>query len=49
MFEQAKFGIERVPSPTEAELLQRMLEQDPELKKSAWADRIRERIARLKR
>ena len=49
MFEQAKFGIERAPSPSEAELLQRLLEQDPELKKSLWADKIRQRIARLKR
>ena len=49
MFEQAKFGIERVQSPSEAELLQRLLEQDPELKKSAWADKIQQRITRLKR
>jgi hypothetical protein len=49
MFEQAKFGIERVPSPSEAELLQRLLDNDPELKKSAWADKIHQRIARLKR
>lgn len=49
MFEQAKFAIERVPSPTEAELLQRLLDSDPELKKSVWADKIRQRLARLKR
>lgn len=49
MFEQSKFDIERVKSPTEAELLQRMLDTDPELKKSVWADKIRERIARLKK
>ena len=49
MFEQSKFDIARVKSPTEAELLQRMLDNDPELKKSVWADKIRERIARLKK
>ena len=49
MFEQAKFDIARVKTPTEAELLQRMLDTDPELKKSVWADKIRQRIARLKK
>jgi hypothetical protein len=49
MFEQAKFGIERVPSPSEAELLQKMLDTDAEIKKSVWADKIRQRIARLKK
>ena len=49
MFEQSKFDIARVKTPTEAELLQRMLDNDPELKKSVWADKIRERIARLKK
>jgi hypothetical protein len=48
-FEQGKFDIERVSSPTEAELLQRILDRDPELKGSVWADKIRQRIARLKR
>ena len=49
MFEQAKFGIERVPTPVEAELLQRLLDTDAELKGSVWADKIRQRIARLKK
>lgn len=49
MFEQSKFDIARVKTPSEAELLQRMLDNDPELKKSVWADKIRERIARLKK
>lgn len=49
IFEQAKFGIERVQSPSEAELLQRLLDNDPEIKKSVWADKIRERIARIKK
>ena len=49
MFEQGKFAIERVSNPTEAELLQRLLETDGEIKGSAWADKIRQRIARLKK
>jgi hypothetical protein len=49
MFEQAKFDIQKVQKPSEAELLQRMLEQDPELKNSVWADKIKQRIARLKK
>jgi hypothetical protein len=49
MFEQSKFDIARVKTPSEAELLQRMLDNDPELKKSVWADKIRARIARLKK
>jgi len=49
MFEQSKFGIERVSTPTEAELLQRLLETDAELKNSAWGDKIRQRLARLKK
>lgn len=48
-FEQAKFGIEPVSSPSEAELLQRLLENDSDIKKSVWADKIRQRLARLKR
>jgi hypothetical protein len=48
-FEQGKFDIERVSTPGEAELLQRILDGDPEVKGSAWAEKIRQRIARLKR
>jgi hypothetical protein len=48
-FEQGKFDIERVSNPTEAELLQKLLDTDPEIKKSVWADKIRQRIARIKR
>jgi len=47
--EAPKFDIERVDTPTEAELLQRMLDKDSELAKSTWGDRIRQRIARLKK
>jgi hypothetical protein len=49
MFQQGKFAIERVSSPSEAELLQRLLETDGEIKGSVWADKIRQRIARLKK
>jgi hypothetical protein len=49
MFEQPKFDIARVKSPSEAELLQRLLDSDPEIKGSVWADKIRQRIARLKK
>jgi hypothetical protein len=49
LFQQGKFDIERVNTPTEAELLQRMLDRDPQLKASVWADKISQRIARLKR
>jgi hypothetical protein len=49
LFEQGKFDIERVSKPSEAELLQRLLDTDPEIKGSAWADKIRQRIARLKK
>jgi hypothetical protein len=49
LFEQGKFDIERVSSPTEGELLQRLLDRNPEIKGSVWADKIRQRIARLKK
>jgi len=49
MFEQSKFGIERVSTPSEAELLQKLLDTDAEVKNSVWADKIRQRIARLKK
>lgn len=48
-FEGGKFAIEKVSSPTEAELLQKMLDTDPELKSSVWGDKIRQRLARLKK
>lgn len=47
-FEQGKFDIVRVKSPTEAELLRRILDEDKEIKGSAWEAKIRERLARLK-
>lgn len=45
-FEQAKFDIERVDSPTELELLNRLLKEDW-VKGSQWDARIRARIAEL--
>lgn len=47
-FEQGKFNIERVSTPSEAELLRRILEEDAEIKGSVWEERIRQRLARLK-
>jgi hypothetical protein len=46
-FEGGKFDIERVKSPSEAELLRRILE-DKEIKGSAWEARIRQRLSQLK-
>lgn len=47
-FEQGKFNIERVNTPTEAELLKRILDNDSEIRNSAWAEKIRARLAQLK-
>jgi len=49
MFEGAKFAIEKVKQPDEAELLRKLLEKEGELKDSAWAEKIRARLAQLKR
>jgi hypothetical protein len=46
-FEAAKFGIQKVDQPKEAELLKRMLEIR-EIKESAWGNKIRARLAQLK-
>lgn len=47
-FEPGKFAIERVDSPTEAELLQKILDEDKEIKGSAWEEKIRRRLAQLR-
>lgn len=47
-FEQGKFNIERVDSPTEAQLLRRILDEDKEIKGSVWEERLRQRLARAK-
>jgi hypothetical protein len=46
-FEGGKFDIERVSSPSEAELLRRILE-DKEIKGTAWEGKIRQRLGQLK-
>jgi hypothetical protein len=48
MFDQAKFSIEKINKPTEAELLKRILDESDEIKKSAWGNKIRARLAQLK-
>ncbi len=45
-FEAGKFNMERVNSPTEAELLRRVLDE-AEIKGSAWEAKIRQRLAQL--
>jgi hypothetical protein len=47
-FEGGKFDIERVNTPTEAELLRRILEEDSTLKGTAWEAKIRQRLSQLK-
>jgi hypothetical protein len=49
VFEQGKFAIEKVESPTEAELLKRLLDESAEVKGTAWEDKVRARLAKLKR
>ena len=48
-FEGGKFDIQRVDTPTEAQLLQRILDEEKEIKGSVWEEKIRQRIARLKK
>jgi len=48
LFEQGKFAIERTSSPSEAELLKRILDENSEVRDSAWGNRIRARLAQLK-
>jgi hypothetical protein len=49
VFEQGKFTIEKTDKPTEAELLKRILDESPEIAKSAWGAKIRARLAKPKR
>ena len=49
LFEGGKFDIQRVDTPTEAQLLQRILDEEKEIKGSVWEEKIRQRIARLKK
>ncbi len=48
MFSQAKFAIEKINKPTEAELLKRILDESSDIKDSAWGHKIRARLAQLK-
>jgi hypothetical protein len=48
-FEGGKFSIERIDKPSEADLLKRILDEGSGIQKSAWNDRIRARLAQLKR
>ena len=48
MFSQAKFGIEKIGKPTEAELLKRILDENSDIRNSAWGNKIRARLAQLK-
>jgi hypothetical protein len=45
--EAGGFQVERMDTPTEAQLLQRILEEDRTVKGSAWEARIRERLSQL--
>jgi len=48
LFEASKFAIERVNTPSEAQLLKRILDKDSEVKGSTWEPKIRARLAQLK-
>jgi len=48
LFEAPKFSIERVKTPTEADLLKQILGNEA-IGKSAWGGKIRARLAQLKR
>lgn len=47
-FEQGRFSIEKIAKPTEAELLKRLLDENREIRESAWGNKIRARLAQLK-
>lgn len=47
-FEAGKFSIDRVKSPTEKQLLTRILEESDEIRESPWGERIRARLKQLK-
>jgi hypothetical protein len=49
MFEQGAFSIEKINTPTEAELLARILAESDDVKNSAWANKIRARLGQLKK
>jgi hypothetical protein len=49
VFEQGKFSIDKIAKPTEADLLRRILDEGTDIKTSVWNDKIRARLAQLKR
>lgn len=49
IFQAGKFAIEKTKQPSEAELLKKLLDNDSELRKSAWGEKIRARLAQLNR
>jgi hypothetical protein len=48
VFEKRKFAIEKTSTPTEAEVLKRVLDNSEGIRNSAWANKIRARLAQLK-
>ena len=48
IFSQEQFRIEKMKKPSEAELLKRILEEDDNIKDSAWAAKIHARLTQLK-
>jgi len=48
IFEQGRFSIEKIKKPTEAELLQRILDENSEIRDSAWGNKIRAHLKKLK-
>ena len=49
IFEQDKFAIEKINKPSEAELLKRILDENNDIRESAWGEKIRARLAQLKK
>jgi len=48
LFEPGKFSMEPIESPTAAELLKQILDEDPKIQNSVWAERIRRVIGTAK-
>ncbi len=48
-FSQDQFSIQKVKSPSEADLLKRILDADSDVKNSVWNNRIRARLGQLKK
>jgi hypothetical protein len=48
IFEKGKFSFEVSNTPSEATLLQRLLDEDSDLRNSTWGNKIRARLAELK-